>query len=331
VTVTQEWATLEDLRLGLRRGAQSVRAQWRVVGVSAVVTAAAFAGLSFALPTLYESRAIVATVNSSQGLAASGAAALAARLGLANLAPGGGNISLPFLVAVAESWHVVDRTGSDLRRWLADSGVAARVDTAKLLGCRFDREPGPVTLCIRKAIVRQVDLETNVAAGTLTLTVRDRNPRLAAAVARTYVRVLQARVGDLRASQARQLRIFLDQQVDTAGSALRRAEDSLGAFYNKNREWRNFSGLEFERERLNRNVQLRNETYVQLRREREEAQREEVRNTPVLLSVAEPFVPLEKAWPKRRILTLVGLLLGGLGAVLWRWYRAPDAHRAAGT
>ena len=151
MTVTQEWATLEDLRLGLQRGAQSVRAQWRVVGVTAVATAAAFAALSFALPTLYESRAIVATVNSSQGLASSGAAALAARLGLANLAPGGGNISLPFLVAVAESWHVVDRTGSDLRRWLVDSGVAARVDTAKLLGCRLDREPGPVTLCIRRS------------------------------------------------------------------------------------------------------------------------------------------------------------------------------------
>ena len=329
--MTQEWATLDDLRLALRRSARSIRAQWRVVAVSAIATAVAFAALSFALPTVYDSRAIVATVNSSQGLAASGAAALAARLGLSTGTLGGGNISLPFLVAVAESWHVVDRTGTDLRSWLADSGGAARVDTTRLFGCRFDREPGRVTLCIRKAILEQVGLETNVSAGTLTLTVRDRNPRLAAAVARTYVRVLQARVGDLRASQARQLRIFLDQQVDTAGIALRRAEDSLGAFYNKNREWRNFSGLEFERDRLNRNVQLRNETYVQLRREREEAQREEVRNTPVLLSVAEPFVPLEKAWPKRRILTLVGLLLGGLGAVLWRWYGVPGADRAAGT
>ena len=75
--------------------------------------------------------------------------------------------------------------------------------------------------------------------------------------------------------------------------------------------------LAFEESRLRRQVQLRQELYVTLRREYETARIEEVNDTPVITVIDAAVVPQRKSGPKRRLWAAVAFALGGTFGVFW--------------
>jgi uncharacterized protein involved in exopolysaccharide biosynthesis len=124
----------------------------------------------------------------------------------------------------------------------------------------------------------------------------------------------QVAVINLR-SRASARRQFAEAQVAQARANLEQAEDSLRRFYEHNRRVADSPSLQFEEARLRRRVDLRQELYVVLNRELEQARLDEVRDTPILNIIDPPVPPARHEKPQRRTLTVLAAFLGALAAV----------------
>jgi uncharacterized protein involved in exopolysaccharide biosynthesis len=115
-----------------------------------------------------------------------------------------------------------------------------------------------------------------------------------------------------RQGQATAERKFIEGRLSLATDELRSAENRLTDFQRTNRNIGGSPDLATERERLQREVELRQGVFTTLTQAYEEARIREVRDTPVI-TVFEP--PAAPTLPQRRGLligTVMGILLGGL-------------------
>jgi uncharacterized protein involved in exopolysaccharide biosynthesis len=114
--------------------------------------------------------------------------------------------------------------------------------------------------------------------------------------------------------RARERRKFAEARTNEAQKDLEIIEDSLRGFLTRNRQLEFSPQLLFERNRLERQVALRQEVYQTLRREYEIARIEEVNDTPVLTVVDPAVAPATPSSPRRIRMAFVagvlGLLLG---------------------
>jgi uncharacterized protein involved in exopolysaccharide biosynthesis len=116
-------------------------------------------------------------------------------------------------------------------------------------------------------------------------------------------------------SRARARRQFAETQVAEAKVNLDQAEDSLRQFSERNRRLTDSPSLQFEEARLRRRIDLRQEIYVALNRELEQARLDEVRDTPILNIIDPPVPPARHEKPQRRVIVLLGAFLGALTAI----------------
>jgi uncharacterized protein involved in exopolysaccharide biosynthesis len=149
--------------------------------------------------------------------------------------------------------------------------------------------------------------------GGVDLRVTTRWPSVSYAIAQGLMGAVQRFNVESRQSQAGAERRFVEARVDEAERALREAEDHLQVFLQRNRTIMGSPELLFERDRLQRDVALRQQIYTGLLQSREEARIREVRDTPVITVIEAPQVPILPA-PRRALLKAVA---GGLaGAIL---------------
>jgi uncharacterized protein involved in exopolysaccharide biosynthesis len=210
-----------------------------------------------------------------------------------------------------------DLIGSDeLLRRVVDStyefrkgGAVVRTTLVELWGKRRD------TLSVqREKVIRRLRRELSVSiktqTGVVRVTMRSRYPELSAQVLERVLEVVNWFNLRKRQSQASQEALFIQGRLDDAKADLRIHEDVLQVFLQRNREYRSSAQLQFEHDRLEREVNLRQQTVTQLAQAYESSRIDEVRNTPVITTVEQPIVPPE---PDRRYLLLKGALalLGG--------------------
>lgn len=168
---------------------------------------------------------------------------------------------------------------------------------------------------LRRELIVTVDGKTSVVV----LGVETRWPALSQAVARRIVDAIIDFDLHVRQTRATAERQFTESRLAEAKAELREAEDRLQGFLVRNRQYRESPGLQFEYERLSREVTARQQVYTELDRAYEQARIEEVRNTPRVTVIEPPEVP---ARPNSRRLVLRVLLAGiaglflGLGAAL---------------
>ncbi|HEX7193728.1 MAG TPA: GNVR domain-containing protein, partial [Chthoniobacterales bacterium] len=86
----------------------------------------------------------------------------------------------------------------------------------------------------RERLLRKTQIEEDRKSGIITLTVTDRDPKRAAAIAGAYVEELDTLMAQLSTSSARRERIFLEQRLNTVKEDLESAEKDLSQFANKN-------------------------------------------------------------------------------------------------
>jgi uncharacterized protein involved in exopolysaccharide biosynthesis len=156
-----------------------------------------------------------------------------------------------------------------------------------------------------------VSTQANRATGMVTFQVRTTMAELSAPVASRLLELLQDYNLERRRSQARAEREFVEERLRQAQRELSAREEALGNFFARNRRYRDAPDLVTESERLQRQVNLRQQLYLTLAQSYEAAKIEEVRNTPVVTVVERPegFVT-----PKRRGTLnkgLLGLIVGG--------------------
>jgi uncharacterized protein involved in exopolysaccharide biosynthesis len=76
------------------------------------------------------------------------------------------------------------------------------------------------------------------------------------------------------------------------------------------------------REQLNRRIELLTDEYGRLSRELQDAQIDEVRDTPVFTLVQAPVAPVYRDFPRRTRMTITGAVLAAALAVAWAAFRA---------
>jgi len=157
------------------------------------------------------------------------------------------------------------------------------------------------------------------ALGAVEVTVTTRWPSVSLALAERLVHGVNQFNVEVRKTQAAAERQFVEAQAVEAERALRDAEDRLQAFLQRNRVISS-PQLDFEHDRLQRQVTLRQQVYTSLVQNREEARIREVRDTPVITVLEEPRLPVVSE-SRRSVLKgvlggLTGLMVGVLIAFL---------------
>lgn len=159
---------------------------------------------------------------------------------------------------------------------------------------------------LRNLTATQVTTQT----GIVRLSVSSRHAELAADVANRMIAYLNEFNTHSRQSQARERRRFVEQRIVEAETELRNTESDLRTFYERNRSWQQAPQLAFEEGRLRRQVDIRQEVYVTLKREFETARIEEVNDTPVITVIDSASPPQLRTKPRRTVMVLLAFVAG---------------------
>ncbi len=115
-----------------------------------------------------------------------------------------------------------------------------------------------------------------------------------------------------RQGQAAEERKFVEGRLALAASDLRAAEDRLQEFLKTNRQFAGSPDLTFQRDRLERDVNLKQQVFTSLTQSYEEIRIREVRDTPVITVIETPSVPTLPQPRGRLARVLLGLIVGAL-------------------
>lgn len=289
--------------------------------VTALVLGAAAAAFSHFRPLQYTTSAAFRPQGSEAS--SSQLMALATQFGVS--VPGGGEEASPaFYTELVTSREILSRAATETYD-VAEHGSVLLKD---LLEIEEPTEAIRDKETIRWLREEAVSVSTGRETGTVTLSVTTEWPDLSVAI----VEVLLAEVArfnmDTRQSQAAAERTFIEGRVAAAEADLKAAEDSLRVFLEQNRQWENSPLLQFRQAAMAREVSHRSSVLTTLVQSFVQAEIAEVRDTPVITILQEPFLPPEND-PRGRVLsTLIGLILGGMLGIVLAFvveaFRRPD-------
>ncbi|HKS04796.1 MAG TPA: hypothetical protein VJR92_00660 [Gemmatimonadaceae bacterium] len=169
---------------------------------------------------------------------------------------------------------------------------------------------------------------TDLKTGVIRVATRAKDPALAFQMSERTLELVNRFNTDSRQTRAALEGRFVSGRLTEAKKELRDSEDALQAFLEKNRDYTNAPQLVFERDRLQREVMLRNDLYAALAQRLDQARIEQARNTPAITLVEKP---IRAARPDRRFLIYKGvmsLMGGGVFAALLVAFRVA-VRRAA--
>ena len=206
--------------------------------------------------------------------------------------------------AVLSTYRLLDAAEPDTT-WITG-------DLVELFEIRGRSEAGRLEGAVER-LGRRMSVGTSPETGMVRLSVRTKWPELSVQIGHRLLELVNDFNLQTRQSQASAEREFVTHRLVEAQSDLTVAEEALQDFLQSNRRIENSPQLGFERERLQRVVTLRQEVVSSLAQALEQAKIEEVRNTPVITVVEEPYPP---ARPDRRRLIMKGLVSLALGLFL---------------
>ena len=103
---------------------------------------------------------------------------------------------------------------------------------------------------------------------------------------------------------------FVESRLSVANTELRTAEDRLEQFLQGNKQFSSSPELALQRDRLQADIAQKRQLYTTLAQSYEEARIKEVRDTPVITVIEQPFAPATPE-PRGRIkLLILGAMLG---------------------
>jgi uncharacterized protein involved in exopolysaccharide biosynthesis len=174
--------------------------------------------VAFIIPARYESTARLMPPDSGQ----SGGLAMAAAA-MSGAAGGLGGVASDFLGLKSTSDIFVGILGS---RTVRDK-LIQQFDLKKLYGDRRMEDA-------RKDLANHTGISVDRKSQIITITVTDKSPQRAAAMAQAYVEELNQLVAELSTSSARRERIFLEGRLQAVSQDLEAAEKNFSQFASKN-------------------------------------------------------------------------------------------------
>lgn len=218
--------------------------------------------------------------------ASSGALALAQQFGV-NLTGGSSSQSPQYYVQLLEARAV--------RKPLVESEYTVNTDTgprrATLIELfaeeRGDGRPTEwrgASAMLNDRITTHVDSET----GLVELRVTASQPGLAEQIAARFLELLNEVNTSVLQQRAEDEGRFIGARVEEAHGALRASEAALQSFLAQNRDFSNSPQLQFEYDRLQRQVAMRQEVYTSMARAQEQASIDAIRDVPMVSVVDVP-------------------------------------------
>ena len=230
------------------------------------------------------------------------------------LPTGSGGWGPPVYVELLRSWALLEPLALDTLV-VAEEGNK-REKVMDLLKVKEDNPRRRLELTVRR-LAGIVDSREIKALGGVQLRVVTKWPSVSLQMAQELVRGVNQFNLEKRKSQAAAERQFVETQATEAERSLRDAEDRLQDFLQSNRMPANGSSeLAFQRDRLQREVGLRQQLYTTLVQSRAEARSREVRDTPVITVLEEPRLAVVPESRRVALKTVVGGLMGGLVGLL---------------
>jgi uncharacterized protein involved in exopolysaccharide biosynthesis len=215
----------------------------------------------------------------------------------------------------------------EILRHVAESKYEFTSGAGKFSGTYIDLvAPGTAAYPLRRQkavnlLMRSVNAAASPKTGVITLTVTTNSPTLSQKIAENLLLQVSNFNREVRQSQASAERKFTEARLAEGADELRAAENRLQSFLQGNREFGGSPALGFERDRLNRDVAMRQQIYTSLAQAYEQAKIDEVRESPVI-TILNP--PAEPARPDPRGLAnkgLAGLVLGGMLGIFFALLR----------
>lgn len=272
------------------------------------------------LPLLLGERTYSSTasfVSAQRRSAAPSFSGLAAQLGV-SVPAGDGAQSPAFYADLAQTSSILRSVANEQYEYASDTGLL-KGTLVTLWGGSEGALPEKEELAIRRlrsAIKSSVAQKT----GIVSITVKTRSPVLSQTIATNLLEEIHGFNLESRQSQAAAERRFAERRLAEARSQLRAAEDRLQSFLQQNRDYRSAPELLLEHDRRLRDVAMQQQVYTSLAQAYEQAQIDEVRDTPVISVVELPRAPVYadgRGLVRRGIFGLVsGVLLGIAIAVL---------------
>jgi len=275
-----------------------------------IVVAVVAAVISLIVPPKYTATATFVPEAESEELSFPGLAGLAAQFGVA--IPLGGAASSPqFYADVLKSRTLRDAV---LSASFADPRTESPTDSAALLDLlrvkgeneRKRLEKGRKRL--KKAIAIGVDAETSIVR----VSAETRYRELSADVANFYLGLLNRFNLETRQSNAQERRRFIETSMAEAESELDEAEEELKYFLERNRQFQGSPELQFQYDRLDRRMAIKQEVFTELRRQYEEARIQEVNDTPVITVIDRAVPPEDRSSPKRKLNVILAFIAAGV-------------------
>jgi len=316
-----ESATVPEPEVSVFEAFTPLLRNWRTLLRIPFALGAVTAVITLLIPSTYT--AVTSFTNESASpTAGGGLASLAGQLGGGLLGSAGAILGAPtsadLFAEVLTSRELLETTLDSKFRDYDSAHPDSLRSLLDLLGITGDT---PLKRAGKGARYLEARVSTHVSkkSGIVSLEVELRPAALAADVANRMVELLNRFNLERRQLQSREQRRFAGERLQEAQHELRDAEARQLSFLRANRTYTTSPLLTFEANRLERDVQVKQETYLTLTREYEQARIAEVRDTPLLTIVDRAVPPYKKSSPHRLLLTLGAVVLGGIFEV-WRIY-----------
>ena len=159
--------------------------------------------------------------------------------------------------------------------------------------------------------------------GLLTLTTNFDTPELAYDVNRYVTDLLGEYIKNSLKSQAKEKRAFIEERIKEVNINLRNSENLLAVFKERN-AISTSPKIVLEEMRLNRDVNINQEVYIQLQKQCEIARIDEKNDQPLIEVIQNPELPIKKSKPQR-LFILIGSLISGFAIsfiyiMFWHWF-----------
>jgi tyrosine-protein kinase Etk/Wzc len=282
---------------------------WWVIG-SAVIAVIPIIAIK---PTYTATATFVPQAQNSGSSAPAGLRSLAGQFGF-NLGGAASNESPQFYSDLAKSPTILSPIVQDTFV-VSEEGNARRAftDLMELHSSSAQRRIDDGNELLGELVNTRVNRET----GVITLTVTTRWPSVSVGIAERLLKGLNDFNLQTRQSQAREERRFTEARLSDAKQALRASEDRLQMFYERNRQWQNSAQLTFEKDRIQRELDLQQQVVTSLAQAYEDSRIREVRATPVLTVLRAPTIP-SMANPRGRMKRgVIGLVVGFVLGIIY--------------
>ena len=291
----------------------SIMLRWRrmIVGLGVAGSALGMA-IGLSTPRVYTTAATFLPQGSES--AGSGLALEASKFGIRLPSMGGGTWGPPLYVELLGSAILLEPIALD-SVLVTEQGVGRQVALMDLLGVRAPTPAGRIDVAV-SVLRRIVKANEDKKLSAVKLTVTTEWPSVSLTLAERLLRGVNRFNLEMRKSQAVAERLFVETQGREAERALREAEDRLQLFLQRNRAMANSPELAFQRDRLQRDMTLRQQVYTSLLQNLEEARIREVRDTPVITVIETPRLPTLGESRRSVQKAVLGGLLGGMLGVL---------------